>query len=60
MEEFAEINWSEVARQAFAQKLKDLLFLREFKKKSELTEQDALHMGKKVSQALARRLKGSL
>jgi len=28
MEEFPEMNWSEIARQAFIQRIKDLEFLR--------------------------------
>jgi len=57
METFAEINWSEVARQAFMQKITDLEFLKKFKSKSTLTEKDALRMGKEVSKALTKRLK---
>ena len=36
---FPEINWSEVARQAFKEKINDLKFLKEFKKESKLTGQ---------------------
>jgi len=55
MDEFSEINWSAVAREAFRQKILDLEFLREFKSKSELTEEDALRLGSKVNEALAKR-----
>ena len=55
MEEFKIINWSEVAREAFAQKIKDLEFLKEFKAKSEMTEEDARKLGKKINEALAKR-----
>ena len=55
MESFPEMNWSEIARQAFIQKLRDLEFLREFKSKSKLTEKDALELGAKVSKSLAKR-----
>ena len=55
MEEHPEINWSEVARQAFKQKLKDLEFLREFKKDSSMTEEEALKLGKKMKRELAKR-----
>lgn len=44
-----EINWSEVARQSFREKLTDLEFLEEFKSRSELTEKEALELGKKVN-----------
>jgi hypothetical protein len=55
MEEHPEINWSEVARQAFKQKLKDLEFLREFKKDSSMTEEEALKLGKELKRELAKR-----
>ncbi len=57
MDFFPELNWSEVARQAFSQKLEDLEFLKKFKEKSELTEKDALYLGAQVSKALTARLK---
>ena len=57
MEKFAEINWSEVARGAFRQKIRDLEFLRKFKSKSTLTEEDAQRLGRKVGEALTKRLK---
>jgi len=55
MDGFPEINWSEVARQAIAQKLKDLHFLRHMKSKSDLTEDEAVALGRKVNKALAKR-----
>lgn len=55
MESFPEINWSEVARQAFKQKIADLELLRRFKAESTLTEKDALELGRKVSKKLAKR-----
>lgn len=55
MEQLKIINWSEVAREAFLQKVADLEFLREFKSKSDLTEEDALRLGRKVNKALAER-----
>ena len=53
METFPEINWSEVARQAFNQKISDLEFLRKFKSKSKFTEQDALKFGTELSKKLS-------
>ena len=50
-----EINWSEVARQSFREKLTDLEFLEEFKSRSELTEEEALELGKKVNKSLRKR-----
>jgi len=34
MDSIPEMNWSEVARQAFMQKIEDVEFLRRFKEKS--------------------------
>ena len=59
MDEFPEINWSEVARQAFKDKIKDMAFLKEFKENSNLTEDEALDLGRKVSKSLAERYSGS-
>ena len=56
MDAFGEINWSEVARQAFAQKIADMEFLDKFTAKSTLTEKDAERLGRKVGEALAKRL----
>jgi hypothetical protein len=55
MDEFPEINWSEVARQAFKNKIEDLRFLTRFKAESKLTEEDAIILGRKVNKALAKR-----
>jgi len=57
MESFPEMNWSEVARQAFMQKIEDMEFLRKFKEKSKLTEVDALRLGKEVSKSVSDRLR---
>lgn len=56
MDDFSEMNWSEVARQAFRQKIEDLEFLQKFKSESKLTEQDAQRLGKQVNKAIAKRL----
>lgn len=55
MDSFAEINWSEVARQAFMQKIADLEFLHKFKAKSRITEKEALELGADLSRKLAKR-----
>ncbi len=57
LEEFPEINWSAVARQAFMQKIKDLEFLKEFKAESEMTEEEAVKLGKKVRKKLAKKFR---
>ena len=55
MDTFPEMNWSEIARQAFLQRVKDLEFLRKFKEDSTLTEADALRLGAELNKNLARR-----
>lgn len=55
LDEFKEINWSAVAREAFVQKVADLEFLRKFKSKSDLTKNDALRMGREVNERLSKR-----
>ena len=55
MDQFPEINWSEVARIAIREKITDLNLLKEFTSKSELTEEDALELGRKVNKALSKR-----
>lgn len=57
LEDFPEINWSEVARQAFMQKIKDLEFLKAFKSESEMTEEEALRLGKEVRKKLGKRFR---
>lgn len=58
MEQFPEMNWSEVARQAIKKKLAILKAFKEFSRESELTEEDALLLGRKVNKAVARKHKG--
>jgi len=55
MESFSGINWSEVARQSFMQKIDDLEFLRKFKAKSTLTEEEALKLGADLNKKLTKR-----
>ena len=57
MDSFPEMNWSEVARQAFMQKIEDMEFLRKFKEKSKLTEADALKLGKEVTKEVSDKLR---
>lgn len=57
MDGHGEINWSEVARQAFKQKLEDLALLEKFTAKSRLTEKDAERLGREVGEALTKRLR---
>jgi len=55
MERFPEMNWSEVARQAFMQRIKDLEFLKKFKSDSTLTDEGALRLGRELNKNLAKR-----
>lgn len=55
MEEFPEINWSEVARTSIKQKLVHLKFLKGFRINSDITPEDALKLGQEVSTLLAKR-----
>jgi hypothetical protein len=57
MDAFNEINWSAVAREAITRKIIMLKKFREFARESEMTEEDALVLGRKVSIAVARRHK---
>ena len=57
MDSFPEMNWSEVARQAFRQKIEDMEFLRKFKEKSKLTEADALRLGEEASKEVSNKLR---
>ncbi len=53
MDSFPEMNWSEVARQAFMQKIEDMEFLKKFREESKLSEADALRLGKKISREMS-------
>ncbi len=55
MDLFAEINWSAVAREAFNEKVRDLEFIKKFKAKSTITEEDALNWGRELNKNLAKR-----
>lgn len=55
MEQFPEINWSEVARQAIREKAAQLAVLKAIASKSKLTEKDALELGRKINEGLAKR-----
>ena len=57
MDSFPEMNWSEVARQAFGRKIEDMEFLRKFKEKSKLTKADALRLGKEVNREVSNKLR---
>ncbi len=55
MEQFGEINWSAVAREAIGQKITLLKKFREFTKDSTMSEENALRLGRKANASLAKR-----
>ena len=55
MDSFPEINWSEVARQAFRRKVEDLEILKRFTRESTLTEKEALELGAELNKKLVKR-----
>ena len=57
MDQFPEINWSAVAREAIQQRLVMLHKFREFTKDSTLTEEEALQLGREVSRKAQKRHK---
>ena len=57
MDLFTEMNWSAVARAAIKQRIIMLQKFREFTRNSTMTEQDALELGRKVNEGLAKRRK---
>jgi len=54
MEKFPEINWSEVARDSIKKKIAQLNFLKGFRIDSEITPEDALNLGREISELLLR------
>jgi len=57
MEKFPEINWSEVARDSIKKKIAQLNFLKGFRMDSEINSEDALTLGKEISELLLKRYK---
>lgn len=55
MKRHAEIKWSEVARQAMWEKARKMELMDKILANSELTERDALDIGKKINRGIARK-----
>ena len=55
MNRFPEINWSEVARQAIAEKTQVMERMQVLLNKSALTEEEALVIGRRVKRRVARK-----
>lgn len=53
----SEIKWSEVARQAFVMKIRELHWMDEALKNSEFSEEDAMKIGESIKKSMARRFK---
>ncbi|MBU2561985.1 MAG: hypothetical protein KKD17_06845 [Nanoarchaeota archaeon] len=59
MDCFPDMNWSAVAREAIKKRIMMLEKFKAFTKDSELTEEDALRLGKEVSEKVMRRHKAA-
>ncbi len=55
MRKHSQIKWSEVARQAISEKARKLELMDKLLAKSELTEEDALEIGRKINRGIAKR-----
>lgn len=55
MDEFPEINWSEVARKSIRERVALLEKMNRLLSKSSLTEEDAVALGRQVRAAVAKR-----
>lgn len=55
MGRFPEINWSEVARQAIADKMRTLQAMQRLLAKSTLTEDDSIAIGRQIKQRVWRK-----
>ena len=55
MKKHKDIKWSEVAREAIAEKAEELKLMDEILSKSKLTEKDAIEIGRKIKEGIAKR-----
>ena len=60
MDSLPELNWSEVARKAIAQKVAEYRLFKSIVAKSKLTEKDALEIGSKINEEMYREYKKKL
>ena len=58
MDSFPEINWSAVAREAITRKIEMMRKFQEFTKESEITEAEAMQLGRQVSTKVMKKHKG--
>ncbi len=59
MDKYPDTNWSAVAREAIKTRIIMLEKFKQFSKDSQLTEKDALEMGRKANKSMAKKYKGS-
>ena len=57
MQVHSEIKWSDVARQAFEKKVKELHWIDKLLEKSTLTEKDAEEIGHKIKHEMGKRFR---
>lgn len=55
MKKHKEIRWSEIAREAIRRKVEELELMDKLASKSRLTEKDAIEIGRKIKEGMARR-----
>lgn len=55
MQKHKDVKWSEVARQAMWEKARKLELMDKLLAKSTLTEEDALEIGRKIKQGIAKK-----
>jgi len=55
MKQFSDIKWTEVARRAIEDKVKDLEALEKLVSKSKLTQKDVEEFGKKIKTSASKR-----
>ncbi len=58
MERFPQINWSAVVRKAVAERLEKLYFLEHFASESDITEEEAVTLGRELNKRLAAKYRG--
>ena len=59
LDKHSEINWSEVARQAFKDKLSKLSILEKFSFKFKLSDKDIEELSNKINSEVSKRFMGS-
>ncbi len=60
MDKLPELNWSEIARKAIAERVTEYKLFKSIVAKSKLTEKDALEIGGKINEEMYREYKKRL